>query len=155
KFYDGNLWRMAEAALPPEIQLEALMASAEVRFFLDSFNEMPREYFNNQRYEDDLAEFLRRVRECTVVISSRTEEGLQGLDLVQFRIEEIEREFVEENLAARGHKVEGTFRAEIITLLQRPLFFRLYAAGKIDIEGRPHPLEVYRSLFSKLDKEFE
>lgn len=155
KLYTGDLWRMAEQTLPPELSLESLITGGNVRFFLDSFNEMPREHLDGEAYERDFSSFMGKVGNCTVTIASRTDDGLQRLGLAIFRLDEISRDFVAEYLEERGVIIDGVFRREVLALLQKPLFFRLYLEGKVDLSADIHPRQVFRSLFHKLAEDFE
>lgn len=155
KLYKGNVWQLAEQALPPAVSLEYLIQHRLAKFYLDSFNEMPREHFESGEYERDFNEFFGRVEGCPVLIGSRTDEGLQKFQLPVFWLDEIDRDFVEEYLRERGNVIEGRFIPEVITLLQKPLFFKLYLEGKISVVGETHPHQVYGSLFNKLTQDFK
>ncbi len=152
KYYKGDLWKMVEGVLPPELPFSLLLKKGNIKLFLDSFNEMPREHFENNKYEQDFTYFLHEIKPFRVIIASRTNEGLQKFGFVEFQLEHINKEFIEKHLETSGYHIEGRFRSEIIKLLQIPLFFRLYSEGRIDVD---HPHLVYESFFTKLEKKFE
>lgn len=155
KLYKGNVWQLAEQALPREIPLEVLTKQKIVRFFLDSFNEMPREHFESGDFEKDFSDFIARANSCPIIIGSRTDEGLQKFSLPVFRVDEINSRFIKEYLDEQGKILEGRFESEVVRLLQKPLFFKLYLEGRVNISGEVHPHQVYSSLFQKLSSDFE
>ena len=57
KLYRGNLAALVNETLPGSISLGELAECFRVIVFLDSFNEMPREYWDNASYEQDLRNF--------------------------------------------------------------------------------------------------
>ncbi|RZK36225.1 MAG: hypothetical protein EOO61_10705 [Hymenobacter sp.] len=59
KQYNGSLWSMMQDALPTSLNLEELLPVVKVKIYLDSFNEMPREYRENGQYEADFITFIR------------------------------------------------------------------------------------------------
>lgn len=153
KLYNGDLWNMANSSLPSQLDLNFLVKAQVVVFVLDSFNEMPREYFDNDKYEDDFNKFYKRIGGNRLIIASRTDEGLEKYNYPIFRIAEIEQEYIEEVLRIKGHIIDGMFKEEVINLLQKPLFFRLYYEEKVDIQYESHPRSIYKSLFHKLSNE--
>ncbi|MDQ3131112.1 MAG: SIR2 family protein [Acidobacteriota bacterium] len=154
KLYKGDLWAMAEQSLPPEISLESLIENQTVKIFIDSFNEMPKEFFESGEYEKDFINFLERVRKCSVIIGSRTEEGLQKFELPIVRLEEINEDFVKEFLVNQGHSLTGIFKNEVVSLLQKPLFFKLFSKDMVTVNADTHPAQIYKSFFQKLSERF-
>ena len=51
----------------------------KVKVFLDSFNEMPQEFLESGTAESDFAKFAALLGEASIVIASRTVDGLEGL----------------------------------------------------------------------------
>jgi hypothetical protein len=154
KVYSGRLWDMAQNMLPPTLSLESLCSTGRVRFFVDAANETPREYLERGTFETDLDEFLRKTSSCRVIFGSRTDEGLQKLGMSKFRIEEIAPQFIEDYLARKGVQLKGNLKEEVIALLQKPLFFRMYHDARISLGEMAHPHQLYESFFDRLSDEF-
>ncbi len=155
KLYEGSIWQMAERMLPPDLDLELLFHKAKVRFLLDSFNEIPKEYVSSGAVEEDLASFLQRTHGSVVIIGSRTDDGLRKIRFPLFRLDEIDSDFVAEYLSERGTRVDDILGREILRLLRKPLFFRLYAEGRVNLKEEVHPRRIYRSLFETLGEDFQ
>jgi hypothetical protein len=155
KLYNGNLWKIAEESLPSLLPLNELCSQGQVIFVLDSYNELPREYAENGHIERDLATFLQRIGGCRVIIASRTIEGLQSLALPMYCLDEIDYYFVSKYLQEHNKPIQGVFQEELLYLLRKPLYFRLYIENKIALQGNVHPRQVYESLFATLNSDFE
>lgn len=155
KLYNGDLWKQAEETLPPSLSLQELCASKQVRFILDSYNELPREYIENGYIEKDLAIFLQRTEGCRVFIASRTTEGLGKLAIPTFSLDQIDYDFVSSYLNQHGSPIQGVFKWDLLRLLTKPLFFRLYIENKITIQIDISPRAIYESLFRILANDFE
>lgn len=155
KLYTGDIWGAVENSLPPNVSLENLLQCSRLAIILDSYNEVPREYVDNGRIEKDLKGFIARCGQQRIIIASRTMEGLEGLDFTVFRLDEIDRRFVEQYLADKGLTLDEMFKHEVVSLIQKPLFFRLFQEGRVEIKEKAHPKEVYKSLFRMLEKDFE
>jgi hypothetical protein len=155
KLYSGNLWQMAEQMFPRELSLEILCSSGNVRFYIDSFNEMPRTYFENESYYKDFLHFIDQVQNCPIIIGSRTIEGLQRFNFPAYQLDEIDQVFVVEYAYEHGDHIHGIYSREVLRLLQKPLFFKLYSQGKVDVTRDMHPRQLYGSLFELLANNFQ
>lgn len=155
KHYNGSIWKMAEEQFALGISLEFLISKGMVVFVIDSFNEMPREYFENGLYEKDISEFLSTVKYCRVIIGSRTDEGLGKFNYPIYKLEEIDINFVLNYFEVNNIKIDEMFKYEILRLLQKPLFFKLLCDKKIEIEVNSTPKRIYDSFFDNLSKDFE
>ncbi len=69
KLYRGDLMALVNETLPGNISLSELTERFGVKVFLDSFNEMPREHWDNASYERDLTEFLKIIGDSSLVIA--------------------------------------------------------------------------------------
>jgi len=58
KLYRGDLGDLVSQTLPKSLPLDEVTRRFKVKILLDSFNEMPREYWESGSYESDFAEFL-------------------------------------------------------------------------------------------------
>ena len=81
KMYEGSLAELVNESLPAGLPLEVVSKQFKVKVFLDSFNEMRREYLENGTAESDFVKFVSTLGESSVVIASRTADGLGGLGL--------------------------------------------------------------------------
>jgi hypothetical protein len=106
KLYNGSIWQMAEQMLPPDLDLEVLLKETSVRFFLDSFNEIPKEYVSSGALDEDLNNFVQRTQGSVLILGSRTDDGLQKLKFPLFRLDEIEIDFVAEYLSEQGTRID-------------------------------------------------
>lgn len=156
KLYGGSLWTMAEEALPSGVDLASVLAQVRVRFLIDSFNEIKREYLDDGTALKDLDGFLRLVGSSTVTIASRSTEGLDHLDWPVFRIDAIERSFLLKEISDAGLNVKDTLLfEEALGLLQKPLFYRFWKDGAVQLGAGLHPTELYGSLFDQLGREYQ
>ena len=146
KLYTGNLWKMAVDVMPAGVSLAELTETAHVRFLIDSVNELPREHFENGTFERDVAHFLSQIRGSTVLFASRTDEGLRHCKLDTFRLLNIAVEFIEDILTTANVDYDGVYRRDIVWLLQKPLFFRQFHEGKLQLRSDVHPSRAYQSV---------
>jgi hypothetical protein len=154
KLYTGNLLEMAEKRLPPGLSIDFLYTYFDLKFFIDSFNEMPREYLESNAYEKDFSTFLQRLGHAKVIFGSRTDEGLQKLGLPTYQLDEIDKDFIQNEIEKHKLTIEGRFRQEIISLLQKPFIFQLFISGVVDLNKAPHPRMIYYSYFEQLSQDF-
>lgn len=149
KLYAGELWKMALDAMPAGIPLSELVSKGKVRFFIDSVNELPREYFESGTFERDVVAFINKIGSCTALFASRTGEGLQTADLTRFQLLNISKEFVENSLKGADVKLDGVYRSDLVRLLQKPLFFRQFCMGNIELQSYAHPALIYESFLDR------
>lgn len=155
RLYQGDLWSLIESTLPPSIQLSALPGRFHLRLYLDSFNEMPKEYRENNHYDSDFSEFIKRLPSADIIIGSRDDDGLRKLEFPTFRLEEVERLFVESELERLDLSPTGMFEREMVHLLQKPFFFQLVSTGRLTIPANAQPKDLYESYFGSLARDFE
>ncbi|MBC3207911.1 SIR2 family protein [Pseudomonas sp. SWRI111] len=154
KFYKGDLNALINQVLPESLPFKELVNSYRVRIFIDSFNEMPREYLESGSYEADFLAFIAGVGQSSVIIGSRTTDGLSRLELPCFRLDYIERKAVERELWRLGINFEGRFSGEVLRLIQRPFYFQYILSGQIDLPDDAHPRDFYKCLFENLSRSF-
>jgi len=154
KLYRGDLLSLVNQSLPESLPLEDLVTFYKVKIFIDSFNEMPREFLESGSYESDFLDFVGKIGESSIIIGSRTTDGLSRLELQTFRLEYIEAEAVTRELVRLGVNFEGRFSKEMFRLIQRPFYFQYIISRKIDLARDSHPKDFYRCLFDNVSLAF-
>ncbi|AKU95772.1 USG protein [Labilithrix luteola] len=109
KFYRGDLEQQIEEALPPRLSLDRLSRTCRLKFFVDSFNELPREYLDSGVCVSNIANVLDRYPSATVVLGSRSAYGFDRLDFPTYDLDRIDAEFVSATLNRLGLSLEGDF----------------------------------------------
>lgn len=155
KLYRGDLAELVSQTLPKNLLLNELTRRLKVKIFLDSFNEMPREYWESGSYEADFSKFISGIGNSSLVIGSRTNDGLDKLGLPVYYLDQIDKEDVTTELQRLNIKIEGRFDREILSLLQRPFYFQYVVSGTICLPKEAHPKDFYQSLFESVQKSFE
>ena len=155
KMYRGNLTELVDEALPADLPFETLSKHFEVKIFLDSFNEMPREYLENGTAESDFAKFAAGLGKSSIVIASRTVDGLGGLGLSTYTLDHVDEKDVVSELERVNVTVAGTFSHEVMGLLQRPFYLRYVTSGAIQLPEEAHPRDFYCALLANTNKAFE
>jgi hypothetical protein len=155
KLYRGDLRDLVEQALPRGLSLLALSSCFKLKIFLDSFNEMPREHWENGTYEEDFSRFIESFNNTTLIICSRTNDGLERFDFASYCLDQIDDKFVETELQQRQYQIDGRFEREILVLLKKPFFFQLYISGSVELSPDPHPRDIFQSFFQMLTNSFE
>lgn len=154
KLYRGNLNQLVNQLLPSSLPLYELIKSFKVKVFLDSFNEMPREYWESGSYESDFKSFMNSLGASTVIVGSRTSDGLTKLDMPAYCLDQIDEEAVAVELQRLGLTFEGRFGDETRRLLQRPFYFQHVASGAITLPKESHPRDFYKCLFVNTNEAF-
>ena len=154
KLYCGDLGQLVSQTLPSSLPLHELIRSFKVKVFLDSFNEMPREYWESGSYESDFQQFTKGIGHASLVICSRTSDGLAKLELPAYCLDQIDEAAVTEELQRLGINLEGRFSSEVRWLLQRPFYFQYIASGAIDLPTEAHPRDFYKCLFKNASNAF-
>lgn len=154
KLYRGDLGELVNQMLPKTLQLDELTRLFKVKIFLDSFNEMPREYWESGSYEADFTTFISRVGNSSFVIGSRTSDGLDKLGLPTYSLDQIDEATVTTELKNLGIELEGRFDHEVLWLLQRPFYFRYILNRSISLPKEAHPREFYKAFFENIRNTF-
>lgn len=152
KLYAGDLSALLSASLPPTLSLLTLASRCRVKLFLDSFNEMPRGHLEDKSYLKDFHAFLEKFPACDLVIGSRTPDGLDGLGLRIYELDQIDAEVVTTKLSQLRIGVPRRFKREMIGLLGKPFFFSLVASQQIRLPANARPRDVYDSYFSSVEE---
>jgi len=150
KLYQGSLKDLIENTLPAGLRLPQLIKKYRVKIFLDSFNEMPRDAIDDGAFEADFTKLLAQFPELSIVIGSRTRDGLEKFNLPSFMLDEIDHEFVQDHLNTLGLSFSGRFESELITLLTRPFYFQLVIGKSVKLPKEPHPKDLYTSFLENL-----
>lgn len=155
KLYRGDLQDLIEQTLPSGLTIAALNIRFKLKIFLDSFNEMPREQLESGAYEADFARFIGSLNNATLIVSSRTSDGLAKLDFPSYCLDHIDEESVIKELQRSKAKIDGRFEREVLRLLQNPFYFQLYISGKVKMPQEPHPRDIFQSFFKSLTNSYE
>ncbi|PDZ36490.1 hypothetical protein CON18_30680 [Bacillus cereus] len=155
KGYSGNIFEMIESLLPVDISMNLLKKNFNMIFLFDSFNEMPKEVFEDKLYEKDFLDFKEQFKKSKLIIASRTDEGLKKFNFLQFLLKEIDYKYIKNYLDKNLIYSNKGFNREIIQLLQKPLYFKLLRTGKININNTSTPHSIFESFFDYLNQEFK
>jgi len=154
KLYAGNLWETVEQMLPLGLRLEDISRRFRLKILLDSFNELPRRYVETSSYEADFRSFLDRIGGASIIVGSRTTDGLSVFAFPSYVLDEIDEKFVARAIAEAGLSIEGRFKTELLQLLQKPFYFQLVSSNKISIPREPHPKDLYEGYFAQVSAAF-
>lgn len=154
KLYRGDLHQLVSETLPASLLLHELIRTFKVKIYLDSFNEMPREFWESGSYEANFLKFTEEYDHVSLIIGSRTTDGLAKMELPTYLLDEIEKEAVSDELTRRGIAFTGRFSQEMHQLLQRPFYFQYIASGAITLPAEAHPRDFYKGLFEKASDAF-
>ncbi|WP_418603768.1 SIR2 family protein [Hwangdonia sp.] len=150
KNYQGNVIDLIEGSLPTGINFNDLCANFTVKIYFDAFNEIPVEYKEDNVWDTDINELLSSFPSISFIISSRTSDGLIDLDLPIYRIDSIEEKFVQENLSSKNILEPETVSREVLSILRRPIFYKLAIEGKFHITNHTKPSSIYSEYFKLL-----
>jgi hypothetical protein len=154
KLYHGDLSELVNSTLPSCLSLDRLGRRFKLKIFLDSFNEMPREYWETGSYESDFARFVEKNAGTSLIVGSRTSDGLDKLEFPVYRIDQIDERFVTTELRRLNISVAGRFSNEVEWLLQQPFYFQMVASRTIKLPDDVHPRDFYKIFFNGLTGSF-
>lgn len=154
KLYRGDLGDLVRQTLPKSLPLDEVTRRFKAKIFLDSFNEMPREYWESGSYESDFAKFTARIGGSSLVISSRTSDGLGKLGLPAYYLDQIDEAAVTAELQRLRIEIEGPFDREVRRLLQRPFYFQYVRSGAVRLPKEARPRDFHKVFFENLRKAF-
>ncbi|MBU8754130.1 SIR2 family protein [Priestia megaterium] len=155
KLYNGNIVEMIENNLPHNIPFIQLIKSTDCVFILDSFNEIPKKYFESRQYEEDFTAFFETIKGSRIIIGSRTNEGIPLHDILKYSIDAIPYTFVANYIESEGYRIEGNLKVETIQLLQKPFFFKLFLEEKVQLKFASTPNLLFASYFNIINNNFE
>jgi hypothetical protein len=153
KLYNGNIINTIENNIPYDLNFEVLCNNFKVKLFLDAFNEMPKEFIESNVWNTDLSNLLNNYS-FSIVISSRTIDGLDNLNIRGFNIDSISKDFIKNSLLEREIKLEGNFKDEVINLLQKPFLFDLVFRNNFKIDSNTSPQLIYSDLINSISYKF-
>lgn len=154
KLYRGDLGELVSQTLPKYLPLDEVTRRFKVKIFLDSFNEMPREYWESGSYESDFEKFIKSIGRASLVVSSRTSDGLNKLGLPAYYLDQIDETAVKAELQRLGIEIVGRFDREVRWLLQRPFYFRYVTSGAVRLPKEAHPRDFFQVFLENLRKAF-
>src|ERR1035441_8056708 len=155
KLYHGDLDDLINRTLPHGLSLSDLSHRCKVKIYLDSFNEMPREYWESGSYEADFAKVIADNANASFIIGSRTSDGLSKVGFPFYRLDQIDEAFVTAELERLKIDVGGRFQREVRWLLQKPFYFQLVASRTVSLPEQPHPRDIYQTFFRGLAGSFQ
>ena len=155
KMYRGNLVELVNDTLPLGLPFEVISKQFKVKVFLDSFNEMPREYLEDGTAESDFTKFAAGLGKSAMVVASRTADGLGGLGLATYTLDHVDEKDVASELERVNVKVTGAFSSEVMWLLQRPFYLGHVISGAVRLPESPHPRDFFRAFLGNVDKAFQ
>jgi len=154
KLYQGRIEELINKSLPSTLNFRELVSDFRVKLFVDSFNEMPREFLESGNYEKDISEFLELFSKSEVIFGSRTNDGLSKFEMPNYSLENIELSYVESALEENNIVISDRFKSEIVSIFQKPFFFNLFVNNKISLSNVYHPHDVYKSFFEDVSNLF-
>ncbi|MBS0195548.1 MAG: SIR2 family protein [Planctomycetes bacterium] len=154
KLYRGDLADLVNQTLPPSLPFPEMTQRFRSKIFLDSFNEMPREYWESGSYEGDFTKFTESIGSSSLIIGSRTNDGLDKFGFPAYCLDQIDDMVVTAELARFGIDIEGRFDREVRWLLQKPFYFQLIKNGDVSFSREAHPRDLYKSFFVNVDRAF-
>jgi len=155
KLYRGDLAELVDQTLPKSLPFDEVIQRFRSKVFLDSFNEMPREYWESGTYEADFAKFAASIGRSSLIIGSRTRDGLGKLGFSAYYLDQIDDAVVDAELQKMGINIGGRFDREIRWLLQKPFYFQFITSGSLSLPKETHPRDFYQSLFANLHRDCE
>jgi hypothetical protein len=155
KLYEGDVYALVERSLPLGITLDRLISTFKTKLFLDAFNEMPRQFMESGDWEADFSRFLEKMENVSVILASRTKDGLEALRLPFYSLDELDERFVAKELVHHGIAITGRFEPELHSLFQTPLYFKLAITNQILVQAGMHPTDIYGQFIDGLLLEFD
>ncbi|QWV03967.1 SIR2 family protein [Pseudoalteromonas shioyasakiensis] len=154
KLYEGDIKDLVSKSLASSLSFDELDNRFKVRIFLDSFNEIPRNFIESGDYEKDIFNFIDNLNNSDVIIGSRTNEGLLKLNFPMYYLEDIDYSYVASEVESKGVSFDNRFKNEIISMLQKPFFFNLFVNGKVKLPEIFNPIDLYDSYFENIENAF-
>jgi len=154
KLYHGDLAELVSQTLPKSLPFDDIKQRFQIKVFLDSFNEMPREYWESGDYETDFAKFTASIGRSSLIIGSRTSDGLDKLGLPSYCLDRIDKTVVDAELQRMSIEIGGRFDREVRLLLQKPFYFQFILSGVVSLPKEAHPRDFYHSFFVNLHRAF-
>ena len=122
--------------------------------FLDGFNEIPREHRDRGTFDADLDAMLVAHPNLSLVIGSRTRDGLERFDLPNYELSDIPGDEVERLITARDCIIPDPYRQEIKNILRRPFYFRMFEQAAISLDDVRSPADLYAQYVGSFGRRF-
>lgn len=155
KLYRGDLAELVSQTLPTSLPFDEVKKRFKIKVFLDSFNEMPREFWESGIHEADFFKFAASIGRSSLIICSRTSDGLGKLELPLYCLDHIDDTIVSAELQRMGIEIGGRFEREVRSLLQKPFYFQFITSGAVNLQKDAHLRDFYHSLFVNLHQAFK
>ena len=155
KMYRGNVTDLVKQALPAGLPFDMLCKQFKVKVFLDSFNEMPQEFLESGTAESDFAKFSAGLGKGSIVIASRTVDGLEELGHSIYTLDHVDENDVISELKRVNVTVAGTYSRDVMALLRRPFYLRYVTNGVIQLPKEAHPRDFYQGLLANIENACE
>ena len=155
KLYAGNIKMMVNEGFPSSLPFDYIAKHCDVKLFFDSFNEMPSEYRESGSYDKDFAGFVEEYSHVSILIGSRTSDGLRELGYPVYSLDLIDEDDVKAGLKKHSIAISGPFASDILYLLRRPFYFRQVLTNLVSLPSEAHPTDFHRQFFVNLGKEFQ
>lgn len=149
KLYRGDIKALVNQSLPAGFDLNYLQTAFRLKIFLDAFNEMPREYWESSTYEADLDNFTKGVTSHSVIIGSRTDDGLRSISFPVYDLDQIDERTVASIISESGIIVSASFEFEMHALFSRPFYLKLISELGEWLPENPRPSDLYKLFFEK------
>ncbi len=153
KQYNGNLYKMIEDNFQKTIPFKSIRDNCKFILFLDSFNEMPKEYWEEAKYKCDIEDTVKRFKNSSVIIGSRSTDGLTDFNYEEYYLDEIDHESIHAEFGKLGIKKEIT--NEIYRVINKPFNFRYIVNKTVDVNLVETPADFYSLLFNYYEEEFK
>lgn len=153
KLYDGNLSGMIEREFSQTLPFNIIISECKCKIFLDSFNEMSREYWEDGKYQYDFAEVFGKYENAIIIIGSRNIDGLEKYKFPTYYLDEMDKEAINSVLVKRG--VTAELNETIYRIVSKPFYFQYIINGTIEIKNITQPKHFYKAFFKSLQKDFE
>ena len=153
KQYNGDLYKMIEDEFSKEIPFESIRDNCKFILFLDSFNEMPKEYWKEVKYKRDIEDTLKRFKNACVIIGSRSTDGLADFNYEIYNLDEIDYESMFTELEKLG--VKNDLSNEVYRVINKPFNFQFIVNKTVDVNLVEQPADFYRLLLNYFEEEFK
>jgi hypothetical protein len=150
KIYSGNIIKQINDSLSKSLPIEDLKNNYHLKIYIDSFNEMPKEYLENGLYKADFEMFIKSFYNETIIICSRFSDGLESFGFPIYRLEAISESNITRYLDSNGYHLTGLFKEEMLQLLKQPFYLHYLLKEKIHIQNVLHPKDFFDAFFSNI-----
>jgi hypothetical protein len=154
KLYNGDLLKLLNITLPFGITLNYLIASYKIRIYLDAFNEIPKKFIEDGSWDADFSKFNKIIKKTTLIITSRSVDGLEHLDFPVYSLESIQPAFLQILLSERKITLNSRYKQDLLSLIKKPFFFRLIYNSSIHLRSVTKPKDIYEQYLSSFLSDF-